>query len=73
MMEARSAASKGMLGSRNSPRAVLQRREVLEVPAQLLHPGDELAYTSPGGLAYSLLDVVALPFGGVGSKHCELM
>ncbi len=30
------------------------------MPAQLLHPPDELAYTSPLGLAYPLLDVVVL-------------
>jgi hypothetical protein len=31
------------------------------------------AYTSPLGLAYSLLDVVPLPFGSIRGKHRELM
>ncbi len=62
-----------LLGSHISPRAVLQCGEILEVPAQLIRHLDKLAYTSPHGLAYSLLDVVPLPFGSVRGKHRELM
>jgi hypothetical protein len=64
---ARSALLKGILPffGCNSLGAVLQHREVLQVPIQYLNARYIQTYGSPLGLLYSLLDVELLPFGSI--------